>query len=83
MYWDDWKAMQGVSHIDDLYLQWDWEYLNEEDSRVSLAMTTMWTNFAKYGNPTPAGEDSLSFVWDPVTKDDIRLTNNNRLMVLI
>ena len=73
MYWDDWEEMQGVSHIDDLFLQWDWEHLNEEDSRVSLAMTTMWTNFAKYGNPTPA-ENNLGFVWDPVTKDDIRLT---------
>ena len=30
-------------------------------------MTTMWTNFVKFGNPTPdTGE------WSRVTKDDIR-----------
>lgn len=26
-----------------------------------------WTNFAKYGNPTP-NEEELNFIWKPVTK---------------
>lgn len=34
-------------------------------------MCRMWTNFAKYGNPTPANDDSLSVKWNQVkpTKD--------------
>ena len=34
---------------------------------IYARMTTMWTNFVKFGNPTPdTGE------WSKVTKDDIR-----------
>lgn len=28
----------------------------------------MWTNFAKYGNPTPNADSTLPFKWDPVTR---------------
>lgn len=31
-------------------------------------MCKLWTNFAKYGNPTPEADNSLSFVWTPVRK---------------
>ena len=34
-------------------------------------MTTMWTNFAKYGDPTPPGDD-LQLRWDAVTAEDMR-----------
>ena len=71
------ETVPGVGHADDLYLEWDHleneEYqLNTEDSEMSLAVTTMWSNFVKYGDPTPEGEDSVGVVWEPVTKDDIR-----------
>ena len=38
---------------------------------MSLALTTMWTNFVKMGHPTPDPRD-LGVTWEPVTKDDIR-----------
>ncbi|XP_037028692.1 esterase E4-like [Bradysia coprophila] len=40
-------------------------------TRVAKKMCRMWTNFAKYGSPTPANDKSLSIKWDPVkpTKD--------------
>ena len=88
--------IQGVGHSDELYLQWDHKdgedySLNTEDSRISLAMTTMWvnlnlfysvrergsqkvfrwSNFVKYGNPTPKPEE-LGVSWEPVTSEDYR-----------
>ena len=63
----------GVSHSDELVLQWNPmgrdHPLNQDDSEVSLAMTTMWTNFVKYGHPTPPDQD-LGFTWAPVTPDN-------------
>lgn len=38
---------------------------------MSLRMTTMWTNFVKFGNPTPDPAE-VGVSWEPVTKDDIR-----------
>ena len=38
---------------------------------MSLAITTMWTNFVKVGHPTPDPGD-LGVTWEPVTMDDIR-----------
>nr|XP_053656292.1 bile salt-activated lipase-like [Cherax quadricarinatus] len=32
-------------------------------------MTTLWTNFATTGNPTP--DDSLGFIWEPVTDGNL------------
>lgn len=29
-------------------------------------MCKLWTNFAKYGNPTPDNEDRLDFIWSPI-----------------
>ena len=60
-----------MSHGDELHYQWTNQELGEEDARMSLAMTTMWTNFVKLGHPTQdPGE--LGVTWEPVTKDDIR-----------
>lgn len=63
--------LPGVAHADELYLQWNHldnveHPLNEEDAEVSLKMTTMWTNFVKFGNPTPQ-DQNLGYHWNPVT----------------
>ncbi|XP_042894416.1 juvenile hormone esterase-like isoform X2 [Penaeus japonicus] len=42
----------------------------EEDLRLRDIVTTMWTNFAATGNPTP--DDSLGFKWEAATEDDLR-----------
>uniref|UniRef100_A0A182T8U6 carboxylesterase n=1 Tax=Anopheles maculatus TaxID=74869 RepID=A0A182T8U6_9DIPT len=36
------------------------------EARVRRYMCRMWTNFARYGNPTPAHDESLHFCWTPV-----------------
>ena len=65
-----------VGHSDEMYLQWnhysgeDYQ-LNERDLQMSLKMTTMWTNFAKYGNPTPP-DQSLDFTWEAAKHEDVR-----------
>jgi len=60
----------GVSHSDELVLQWNPlgrdHPLNQEDAEVSLALTTMWTNFVKHGHPTPLDQE-LGYTWSPVT----------------
>ena len=38
---------------------------------MSLKMTTMWTNFVKFGDPTPP-DLSLDFTWEAATQEDLR-----------
>jgi carboxylesterase type B len=40
----------------------------EEDKQTRERMVTLWTNFAKYADPTPFQEDDLT-VWKPFTKN--------------
>ena len=62
----------GVSHGDDLlYLfdpiyQVDLQDLNENDENMREHLVPYWTNFAKYGDPTPPGS---GVSWSPVTSD--------------
>ena len=44
-------------------------HLNAEDSKVSLMMTTLWSNFVKFGNPTP-DVSQFGLTWDPVTQEE-------------
>ncbi|KAL0100124.1 hypothetical protein PUN28_019520 [Cardiocondyla obscurior] len=39
------------------------------DRKVVEWFTRMWTNFAKYGNPTPPFDQNLSTTWLPVTQE--------------
>ena len=63
----------GVCHADDLIYQFEplaltsglpfFEgSLSENDSKVREVMVTLWTNFAKFGAPTPPGSD---YPWLP------------------
>ena len=46
--------------------------LNRQDLEMSWKMTTMWTNFVKFGDPTPPG-DNLELRWDPIiSAKDVR-----------
>ena len=52
----------GVCHADDLIYIWDMDLgLSGDDVSVREVMTIAWTNFAKYGDPTPPGS-GLSWV---------------------
>lgn len=39
-----------------------------EAFKVLHSMCKMWTNFAKYGNPTPDSDTALNLKWTPVKK---------------
>ncbi|XP_047475843.1 cholinesterase 2-like isoform X2 [Penaeus chinensis] len=43
---------------------------SQEDLRLRDIITTLWTNFAAMGNPTP--DDALGFKWEAATEDDLR-----------
>ncbi|XP_049544109.1 uncharacterized protein LOC125956364 [Anopheles darlingi] len=45
------------------------------EARVRRYMCRLWTNFAKYGNPTPSHDESLPFHWDPVPMVDPKASN--------
>lgn len=68
-----------VSHGDDLAYFFEGGYFQpldkEEDLKVRDIMTTMWTNFATYGDPTP--DDSLGFKWEPLTTENYPHLNIN------
>uniref|UniRef100_A0A2A4JHL2 Carboxylesterase type B domain-containing protein n=1 Tax=Heliothis virescens TaxID=7102 RepID=A0A2A4JHL2_HELVI len=60
----------GASHGDDTSYLFDMKMFeglqpSEEDQRIIDAMTTMWTNFAKYGDPTPLITDITPVRWRP------------------
>merc|ERR1712156_318779 len=59
----------GVCHADDLLYLWNpWLLgpLSGDDIGVRDLMTTAWTNFATYGDPTPPGS---SISWTPVDEN--------------
>ncbi|XP_063823870.1 juvenile hormone esterase-like [Ostrinia nubilalis] len=37
--------------------------MNEDDKLVADRLTTLWTNFVKYGNPTPSYANTLPVTW--------------------
>ncbi|XP_063380287.1 juvenile hormone esterase-like [Cydia fagiglandana] len=63
----------GATHADEIGYLFDVAFLqpfmSEEDRRMIDVMTTMWTNYVKYGNPTPEPTDLLPLKWDPVTAE--------------
>ncbi|XP_049865247.1 esterase E4-like [Pectinophora gossypiella] len=66
----------GVLHADEIGYLFDMEFIpyeiTEADQLIIDRMTTMWTNFAKFGDPTPNNEvdsDILPIKWEPVTKE--------------
>lgn len=50
---------------------------DSECGRMRETMCKMWTNFAKYGNPTPDNEDRLPFKWYEVPKIDPKCNEFN------
>lgn len=46
---------------------------DSRDYKMREKMCRLWTNFAKYGNPTPENCNPLEILWEPVTSADIDL----------
>ncbi|XP_043257782.1 esterase FE4-like [Colletes gigas] len=74
------RVVNGASHMDELaYLFYSplCKAENPEppangtkDRLMMERLTTMWTNFARTGNPTPCQDNNLiKTIWEPTTKD--------------
>ncbi|KAH9642995.1 hypothetical protein HF086_013556 [Spodoptera exigua] len=63
----------GAVHADELGYLFDSGELtgdiSPEDQLMIDRMTTMWTNFAKYGDPTPSTSELIPAKWEPITKN--------------
>lgn len=70
--WAGVPVLPGVSHADELWIEWGPMIgmngtLSEEDVKASLHLTTLWSNFIKYGDPSPPGTEATEdSIWDPV-----------------
>ncbi|CAH2064845.1 unnamed protein product, partial [Iphiclides podalirius] len=69
----------GAAHADEIGYLFDMTLLSEdpseEDQLVIDRMTTMWTNFVKYGDPTPETSDLLPVKWVPATAEKLNYLN--------
>ncbi|KOB76381.1 Uncharacterized protein OBRU01_05844 [Operophtera brumata] len=67
------STLRGVAHASDLAYLFDIDFIDgdisEADQLTINRLTTMWTNFAKYGDPTPEVTELLPVKWEPVTHD--------------
>ncbi|XP_043248790.1 juvenile hormone esterase-like isoform X1 [Colletes gigas] len=67
---------EGASHYDDVSFIFNMEILHAPTdpkhpyNQFRSKVVTLWTNFAKYGNPTPQGDKELGgVIWEPSGKD--------------
>lgn len=66
------QGVPGACHFDELFYLFDAKIIGMEVARHSPAwkmretMCKLWTNFAKYGDPTPDHCNPLSVKWNPV-----------------
>ena len=60
--------LPGVSHADELWIEFFGHNANltVDDTAVSKHLTSMWSNFVKFGDPTPPGGE---FAWKPISQD--------------
>ncbi|CAG9577495.1 unnamed protein product [Danaus chrysippus] len=63
----------GASHADELSYLFDHTLIKEkpsdDDQLIIDRMTKLWTNFAKYGDPTPEVTELLPIKWTPISAD--------------
>lgn len=73
----------AVIHAEDLFYLFNFNMLNIpfDNSKTAIdTVTKLWTNFAKYGNPTP--NDSLGAKWAPFTIEKQEYLEINDKLVL-
>ncbi|CAL7935528.1 unnamed protein product [Xylocopa violacea] len=85
----------GVAHLDDLPYVWNMKTMPIEKNptpsyrQFQMKLVTMYTNFAKYGNPTPENNSPIGITWTPSGPQGLQLdinenfTMNDRLTSLI
>ncbi|XP_028031595.1 esterase FE4-like [Bombyx mandarina] len=76
----------GVAHADELGYIFSIKSLSNktspEDQLMVDRMTTMWTNFAKFGDPIPETTELLPIKWDPITKDSYNYLKIDSVLTL-
>ncbi|XP_038211385.1 uncharacterized protein LOC119831887 [Zerene cesonia] len=63
----------GATHADELFYIFKTEItlpMSFFEIDMTKKMTTMWTNFAKFDNPTPEATQQLPMIWQPSNKMD-------------
>lgn len=67
------QHIPGACHADDIFYLFGGTLASQIDidpdsreARMRKLMCKLWTNFAKYGNPTPDSDDSINFKWKPI-----------------
>ncbi|CAG9795461.1 unnamed protein product [Diatraea saccharalis] len=61
----------GATHADDLFYLFSQQIIPTLfESDIINKMTTLWTNFAKYGDPTPSSSELLPIRWPPAAKEE-------------
>nr|UXP71993.1 esterase [Manduca sexta] len=76
----------GATHADELFYMFklrvtlvftfpEMEFINK--------LTTLWTNFAKYGDPTPTTSDLIPIKWERLKKDDPKAMELNKKLKMV
>ena len=73
----------GVTHSDELYFMWNPFYnvsypLSDQDGEMSLKLTTMWTNFAKTGDPNLPVNPGTDCTWREQSQESREWVENSR-----
>ncbi len=66
---EQWSSLKPV-HSDELLYLFDFNELNAEEQELKDIMTKYWTNFAKYGHPSPLLADNIT-QWLPYTTEKV------------
>ncbi|GLG95971.1 Carboxylic ester hydrolase [Gryllus bimaculatus] len=80
--------MEGACHGDDLGYLFRIPLVNIDIDPSSLEMNTinrmvlLWTNFAKFGNPTPTLNESIPVYWQPCSIRNFRCLNIDKEITL-
>ncbi|CAL4122143.1 unnamed protein product [Meganyctiphanes norvegica] len=85
-FYDDFDTTIGshwVPHAEDLQFIFsnvpDYDPLvSKDDLKLRNIMVNMWTNFAKFGNPTPSPENGI--IWPAVSKDQNKTPSLDHLV---
>ncbi|XP_059047363.1 esterase FE4-like [Achroia grisella] len=67
------KNHDGACHADELFYLFNsriWPFpISQRDQKIVNWLTKLWTNFAKYGDPTPNFKSDLPVRWTPSNKE--------------
>lgn len=74
------SELKGVSHADDLFLTFDGPLFgllkpNANDQKIIDVIRELWTNLARFGNPTPNTSELLHVRWELAADGKFKIYN--------